>query len=274
MKRILGIMVLFVVMVLASYNAYADEAAKSEPKTLLGNTGVTVSADLNVSSKYLSRGSLYDKDPVAQTGIYVSSPELMAGDTKLGKIKLTFWDNVPMGKSDNLQSSEQDYGVDYTYDGFDAVTLSAGHTYYEFPDATPTDGAPEGFSREAYVGFALPKVLLTPSVYYYYDYGRKEDGGGQGSYTVLNFAYSKPFTLNGINASLDLNGHAGYNNKQYYSGHGGDVGLGAGITMPLTKSLTLKPNINYSVPLGNLKDKNIGNQKNQFYWGGYLSASF
>lgn len=265
---------LFAVIGLTVHGAYADEVAAGEPKTLLGNSGFAVSADVNVSSKYQWRGILLDKDPVFQPGVYLTSPELTAGDTKLGKVKLSFWDNAPLGKSDNLQSAEQDYIVDYTYDGLDYLAVSVGNTYFDFPDATPADGAPEGFSREAYLGFTLPKAFLTPSVYYYYDYGKKEDGGGQGSYTVLNLAYSKPFTVSGINASLDLNGHAGYNNKQYFPGRSGDVGLGAGISLPLTKNLTIKPNANYSIPLGNLRDQNIGNQKNQFFWGAYLSASF
>jgi hypothetical protein len=253
-------------------SAVADQEAES--KTLLGNSGFTIYTDVNFSNKYVWRGILLDIDPVVQPGFYLTSPEIGGEETKLGKIKLSFWLSNPLQKSDALQSAEQDYIVDYTYDGFESFTVSLGNTYFDFPDLIPADGAPEGWSREAYLGFALPKVWLTPSVYYYYDYGKKEDGGGQGSYTAINLAHSQPFSISDFNLSLDVNGHVGFNNKQYFTGKGGDVGLTASITAPLTKSISLKPNINYAVPWGNLSDSANGNQKSRVYYGIYLSATF
>ncbi|RJO64769.1 MAG: hypothetical protein C4540_03620, partial [Candidatus Omnitrophota bacterium] len=172
-----------------------------------------------------------------------------------------------------LKSSETDYIFDYTYN-FPSFDVSVGHTYYDFPDATPSDGAPRGFSREWYTGIAVPKFFLSPSIYYYYDYGRKEDGGGEGSYTVLNLAYSLPAKIGRYTCSLDINGHVGHNNKQYYRGKGGDAAIGAGISIPLAKNLSCKPTINYSLPWGSLSDKNNGNQMNRFYTGLYLSYAF
>lgn len=243
--------------------AAAEEAGLLDG--LLSNTGIEVSGDLNFSSIYMWRGIMLDGDPVIQPGFYLTSPE-----SKYGRIKLGIWVSHDLQSRDALRSSETDYIFDYTY-SFAFADLSLGHTYYDFPDAEPSDGASHGFSREFYTGLTFPKVFLTPSVYYYYDYGKKEDGGGEGSYTVLNLSYSKPFTMKRLTMSLDLSGHAAYNNKFYYAGKGGDAGITAGITIPLTKNLSCKPNFSYSVPWGNTSDKNNGNQKNRFYGGVYLS---
>lgn len=237
-------------------------------KYLLPDLGIEASGDLNFSSIYMWRGIMLDGDPVIQPGFYLQSPE-----SKFGRIKVGIWASRDLQKRDALNSSETDYIFDYTY-SLPFCDLSAGHIYYDFPDYSDADGSPKGFSREAYLGAALSKLLLSPSVYYYYDYGRKSDGGGEGSYTVLNLAYSIPLKLSKYSCSLDLSGHAGHNNKQYYRGKGGDAAVGVGLSVPLAKNLSCKPNINYSLPWGNLSDKNNGNQKNRFYSGIYLNYLF
>ncbi|MFA7283159.1 MAG: hypothetical protein WC066_01275, partial [Candidatus Omnitrophota bacterium] len=227
-----------------------------------------VSGDLAFNSLYMWRGIMLDGDAVVQPGLYVQS-----ADSKFGRVKFGIWFNHDLENRDTLKSSEVDYLFDYTYGNLSLVDLSAGFTYYDFPDAEP-DGSPRGFSREVYGGVTFKTLPLTPSVYYYYDFGRKEDGGGEGSYTVLNLSHSIPFTVSKYAMSLDFSGHVGYNNKQYYRGKGGDAALGAGVTMPLTKNLSCKPNINYSMPWGNISDKENGNQKNRLYGGVYLSYVF
>ncbi len=235
---------------------------------MLSDLGFEVSGDLNFSSIYMWRGIMLDGDPVVQPGFYIKSPE-----SKLGRLKFGWWTSRDLENRDALKSSETDLIVDYTYN-FNAFDFSLGHTYYDFLDALPTDGATKDFSREFYVGCGFPKLFFSPSVFYYYDYGKKEDGGGEGSYTVLNLAYSIPFKVKEYLLSLDLGGHAGFNNKQYYRGKGGDSAVGAGVTILLTKSLSCKPNVNYSVPWGNISDKGNGNQKSRFYSGVYLSCIF
>lgn len=243
-------------------------AEEKTTKYILSDLGIEASGDLNFSSIYMWRGIMLDGDPVIQPGFYLSGPE-----SKFGRIKLGWWMSRDLENRDALKSSETDLIVDYTY-SFTDFDLSAGHIYYDFPDALPADGAVKGFSREFYSGITFPKLFLSPSVYYYYDYGKKEDGGGEGSYSVLNLAYSVPLKLAGYSCSLDLSGHLGYNNKQYYPGKGGDTAVGVGLTVPLAKNLSCKPNINYSLPWGNISDKGNGNQKNRFYGGLYLSYIF
>jgi len=235
---------------------------------ILSTSEIEVSGDLAFNSIYMWRGIMLDGDAVVQPGFYVRSPE-----SKYGRIKVGIWLNHDLQNKDSLRSSETDYLFDYTYN-FSSVALSTGFTYYDFPDATPSDGSPKGFSREVYGGVTFTKLLLSPAIYYYYDLGRKEDGGGQGSYTVLNLSHSVPFVMRKLNMSLDFSGHLGFNNKQYFRGKGGDVALGTGITVPLLKNLTCKPNINFSIPWGNISDKNNGNQKNRLYGGVYLNYVF
>ena len=274
-KMILVAVVLGLFFSLAIFNttmaAEETSATEEQPSLLdgiLSHLKFDVSGDLNFSTIYMWRGIMLDGDAVVQPGFYVTTPE-----SKFGRIKLGIWLNHDLENKDNLKSSETDYIIDYTY-SFDAVNVSVGHTYYDFPDGFPADGASRSFSREFYAGFSLPKLFLTPSVYYYYDYGHKDDGGGEGSYTVLNLSYSKPFTVKRLPMSLDISGHVAHNNKLYYNGKGGDAAISAGITIPLTKNLSFKPNVNYSVPWGNLSDKSNGNQKDRFFTALYFNYSF
>jgi hypothetical protein len=248
-------------------NAYC-ETTEGVMDKVISDYGLEFSGDLTFNSIYMWRGIMLDGDPVVQPGFYVNTK-----DSKLGKLKFGFWMSRDMENRDLLKSSETDYIVDYTY-SFKETAVSLGHTYYDFPDALPTDGAPKGFSKEFYAGLSFPNIVLAPSVYYYYDYGKKEEGGGQGSYTVLNLAYSKPFKVKDIPMSLDVSGHVGHNNKLYYRSKGGDAAASCGVTIPLTSNLSCKPNINYSLPWGNISDKGNGNQKSRFYSGVYLSYSF
>jgi len=250
------------------HGAVAPKEVSAVPR-LFEDLGLEVSADLNVSNIYMWRGIMLDGDPVVQPGFYISSKSY-----SWGKLKAGVWISHDMEKRDALQSSETDYILDYTYTYKD-IGFSLGHIYYDFPDAAPSDGAPKGWSREIYAGASFPKLFLSPTLYYYYDYGRKEDGGGGGSYAMLGVSHSIPLKMiKKYSWSLDLAGHVGLSNKQYYRGKGGDAAFGAGISVPLTKSLSCKPNINYSIPWGNISDKGNGNQKARFYGGVYLAMTF
>lgn len=285
MKNFYGMSAAIAIAFFLSFKAFADEGADlgdirnpsahlkapeapAEGNGLLADLGFEFSGDVNFSSLYIWRGIMLDGDPVVQPGFYVKTPA-----SKYGRLKFGWWMSHDLENRDALKSSETDLIVDYTY-SFSSFDVSVGHTYYDFPDALPADGATKGWSREIYTGIAFPKLFLSPSIFYYYDYGKKEDGGGQGNYAVLNLAYSVPLSIGKNTASLDLMAHVGHNNKLYYRDKGGDAAFGAGLTLPLTKHISIKPNINYSVPWGNISDKGNGNQKNRFYGGIYLSYVF
>jgi hypothetical protein len=242
--------------------------AFAESEGVLSDAGITVSGDMSYYSEYLWRGFLLDGDPVTQTGIYVAGPA-----TPFGKLTAKFWTSKDMDNRDSRLSDEFDYILDYTYD-FSQASVSLGHTYYDYPDQTGLDGAPKTFSREFYVGVTLPKVLLTPSFFVYRDYGDQNDGGGLGNYFVANLAYSIPVTVVKYKSSLDLSGHYGYNHHLFIRGNGSDIGLGAGLTVPLTKSMTITPSVNYSVPFGDLKEASDGAQEARVFTGVTLKYSF
>jgi hypothetical protein len=252
-KRICGFMgVLFLSLCCVSF-VYA------ESEGLLSDIGFEVSGDASVYSQYIWRGFVLDRDAVIQPSIYVSTPS-----TKFGKLKVGVWSNQDLQNSDNLKSEEFDYIIDYTYD-FDYLSVSLGHTYYDFVETST-------FSREFYVGVSLPKLFLSPSVFFYRDYGSTENGGGSGNYAVINGFYSLP--IKNTPLSLDLSGHVGFNHNQFIDGDGGDVGLKVGLTMPLTKTLSFTPNVNYSIPFGDLADEAYGNQKSRFFGGATLVYKF
>lgn len=264
-KTAVGLVSMVFAVLITQSGCEASEAGEG----ILSDLGLEASADLNFSSLYMWRGITLDGDAVVQPGLYLKTK-----DSKFGSLKFGFWFSADIENKDSLKSEETDYIVDYTY-SFPFMSASIGHIYYDFPEALPADGASRGFSREFYGGIAFSKLLFAPSVFYYYDYGRKEDGGGHGSYTVINFSYSIPVkAFDKYDCSIDLSGHAGFNNKQYYRGKGGDAAFGAALTLPLAKSLSMKPNINYSIPWGSISDKNNGNQKNRLYGGVYLGYVF
>ena len=213
-----------------------------------------ISADISVSSAYVWRGFKLDGDPVIQPGIYISSYG----------VTLSAWGDFASGTGDyGLKQEEFDYAVDYTYK-FDKISLSAGYTYYDFPSS-------KTHSREFYIGTGMD-IPLSPTLTLYHDYGKEECGGGNGNYIVLAASHSVPIGKSPV--SMNLSGHIGYNNELFIEGKGGDAALGMGLTIPLTEKLTFNPNVNYSMPFGDLEDSNDGGQDNEFYGGFTLAYSF
>ncbi|MDD4908296.1 MAG: hypothetical protein PHJ00_04465 [Candidatus Omnitrophica bacterium] len=241
---------LVALVVLAGCCSFVPLGFAQEEEGLLSKSGFEVSGDLAICTQYVWRGILLDRDMVMQPGFYITSPE-----SKLGRIKAGVWSSQDVQNRDNLHSQELDYIFDYTY-AFEKFSLSAGHTYYDFPDSDLN-------SREFYTGVSLSAVPLSPSLYFYYDYGDESDGGGDGSYTVLNLSHSIPIKNTAF--TLDLGGHIGYNHGLFIRGNGGDAGFKVGLTIPLTKNLSFGPSVNYTIPLADLRSKDDGAQKNRFY---------
>ena len=244
--------------------------SKSESKTIAGDylkdndIELEFSATTDFYSKYIWRGFRLDDDYVLQPGFSLSGYGF----------EVNVWGSFDTDQDDALGSDEVDTTLSYSHDfeglslfGLDlsTVSASAGHVYYDFPSAGT-------FSKEVFLGVAYD-TLLAPSITWYHDYSRESQGGGHGDYVVLDLGHS--LTLNeeyGI--TLDLSGHVGMNHRLFIAGDGGDVAFGAGITLPLTESLTLSPSLNYSVPFGDLEDSADGNQDDEFYWGVGVSCSF
>lgn len=212
---------------------------------------ITFSGDSSFYSKYLWRGFLLDEDTVFQPGIYVSGA---LNDNNV--VKVGIWANQDLDNTDGFNSGEADYLIDYTYTA-DAVSISLGHTYYDFVES-------ETESKEYYVGLSFPGIMLTPSIFIYNDYGDEEEGGGDGTYAVINLGYSKEILEK---LTFDLSGHAGYNDGLFISGKGTEIGLKTGFTLSASDNLKLSPNIIYSIPSGDLSDETDGNQEEEFLGG-------
>lgn len=244
---------------------------ESTSEGLFSDSGFELSGDLAVYSLYMWRGFKLDGDAVIQPGMYLATPE-----SGLGRFTFGAWASRDLESNDALASAETDLSVDYTFSLTDislieALDLSAGLIYYDFPDI-------DGFSREWYTGVAFPALPCSPSLFFYYDYGREEDGGGDGTYTELGFSHSFPFSVSlsdkELPLSLDLSTAVGFNHEQYIAGDGGQATFTSGITVPLTGSLSLQPNISYTTVWGDLDDPADGNQKDRFWGGVYMSYTF
>ena len=229
------------------------------PQNLLAGFGVNISGDVSVYSQYIWRGMVLDRDAVAQSSIYLTYPVNSSGKFKIGA-----WSSQDLENKDSLKSEEFDYVLDYTCD-FERLNISLGHTYYDFVDT-------DTFSREFYLGLTLKELLFSPSVFCYRDYGRSEDGGGEGTYILISGSKSIPIKNRAF--TLDLGAHAGFNHELFIAGDGGDLGFKLGVNMPLAKDLIFSPNINFSHPFSDLRNQNDGNQKDRVYCGCTLTYSF
>ncbi len=225
-------------------------SAATDAGGMLEGPSLEASADINIISDYVWRGFILDDDPVMQQGVYVNAYGF----------SVSIWGSFDIDGNDSLSSDEVDYVIDYTRE-FNKLSLSAGHTYYDFPLA----GAA---SKEFYLAAKLD-TPLSPTLTWYRDYGKETSGGGDGDYIVLGTNHDFPFEIGSV--TLNVSGHIGYNNKLFINGEGGDAALGIGLTIPLSDNCSLSSKINYSMPYGDLKDSNDGSQDDKLY-GGFTLA--
>jgi hypothetical protein len=226
---------------------------------LFNDKPVEISMDFAVYSKYIWRGFELDSDPVAQSGVYMDAYGVNA----------SIWGNLDMEGRDDSKSDEVDYTIGYTYNLQESlkvpVSISGGYIYYNFPSANTN-------SQEFYLGLSTNNIMFSPSFTWYHDFEDENKGGGKGDYIVAEIAHS--FSLPDMPVTLDIGGHAGYNHELFIKGKGGDIGLSAGLTFNLLKNCTLSPCVKYSIPLGDLKKSDDGDQQNQFYGGAVFGVNF
>jgi len=240
---------------------------KADASTLVGDylaeKGIElgISADVSFYNKYVWRGFLLDDDSVLQPGITFS----------LGGFEGGFWGSWDMQSDDGHASDEVDGWIGYSFDlGFlgdyaKMVSLSFGHTWYDFPEA-------DLYSKEFYFGISFD-TFLSPYITWYKDYADEENGGADGNYIMVGIGHS--FTLiEEYGIGLDLGMEYGYNDNAFIDGKGGYLLSTMALTIPLTENVTLTPNIGYSVPFADLKSGGGWDQKEQFYGGVSLGFSF
>ena len=222
---------------------------------ILPKLNIKASGNFDVYSKYIWRGFTLDKDPVLQPGFSLSGNGLA----------FSYWSSWDFDNNDALDGDEIDYVIDYTKD-FKDISLSAGHTYYEFPGT-------DTFSKEFYVGASFNNISLAPSITYYYDYGDEQQGGADGQYLALTGLY-RIGLVKDLGIALDMSGKLAYNKELFIVGEGGDALMSAALITPLYKNLTLATSVNYASTFGDMKDSGDGNQRDKFYYGFSLSYEF
>jgi hypothetical protein len=274
MKK-LGAAVLGICLVLsAGHYAYAQEKATEEqkpPVKVEEPAGVTGTATVGVFSKYLFRGyELSKRSVVFQPGLTASYAGFSA----------SYWGNID-SKEHQTQNfipdrdgkrsfNETDLTLSYTK-AIDKLSLTGGWVYYGTKYADETQ---EIFATVAY------DMIGKPSLSIYRDFDRYP-----GTYINLSFAHSIKL---GGDVTLDLGASAGYmwgdgnywktydpatgdyTGSHYQGLHDGK--LQAGLTIPLSKKVTLVPVVQYWFPLSSKASRHWGDTS--YNPNGYLKNLF
>ncbi|MDD5613888.1 MAG: hypothetical protein PHQ54_02310 [Candidatus Omnitrophica bacterium] len=213
--------------------------------------GLDISFDSAVYSKYIWRGFKLDSDLVLQSGLYIE---------KSG-FNLSLWSNCDLRSRDSFNSDEVDYSISYSYglkDRFDLnIALLFGYTYYDFPPAGTN-------SQEFFIGIGWD-ILLRPSLTWFHDFESESKGGGRGNYFAAELGHS--VEIGNSPLTLDLSGHLGYNRRLFIAGDGFDAGLNIGLTFKVSDKISLSPSLGCSLPLGDLRASDDGNQRGEIFGG-------
>jgi uncharacterized protein (TIGR02001 family) len=178
-------------------------------------SALSVTVDVTYVSDYIFRG--------AQLGQASLQPSVEAsyGDFYAGA-----WASNPLSNDSDL--SEVDLYAGYGFAINETLSLDVGVTRYTY------EGGSDGDTTEAYVGLSAD-VLLSPSVYYYYDFDLEQ------SAYIGSIGYSLP--VDAINSSLDFSASLGYiqipsNDYTYGS-------VGVSIPYALSETATLTVGVEY-----------------------------
>jgi len=178
-----------------------------------------VQIDGSFVSDYVWRGmNVLDQAPAFQPSVTYSVGETGLGANIWGSLVLT-----RRGEAAIRELDEMDLTLFYDR-SFGAVDLSTGFAYYnwfqleDWPDSKTT-------TYEAYIGFTLSEVVLTPSLTVYYDLNKD---GGDGMY--LSFAVGK--TIESYSTPLNISLSLGYMDQSYIVDAGiSDINLGISTTI-------------------------------------------
>jgi hypothetical protein len=230
--------------------------AAEEAKPAAEAPKVTGSASVGVFNRYIFRG--YE----LSSGSAVIQPQL---SVSYYGFTATVWGNidthqkptqsfVPAGAEGEGHRSwnETDLTLSYTFNPIDKLSLTAGFIYYGTKYVKETD---ELFLSATYDIITKPTLAIYRDIRSY-----------PGTYINLSFSHSLPvFQISGNDATVDLGASFGYmigsddywntytveggvqSGKKYSAFHDGMVK--AGLTLPVTKSFSVQPNIQYWFPL-------------------------
>ena len=252
--------------------ALAQEKPEAAPaKVEEAPAAVTGTATIGAFNRYVFRGyELSRRSVVFQPGLTASYKGFSAG----------FWGNIDSKehgtqnfvpeRADQRSFNETDITLSYTY-AFDKLSLTGGYIYY---GTKYTDETQEIFATVAY------DMFLTPTLSIYRDIDRYPG-------TYFNFSLSHSIAL-GHDVSLDLSASAGYMWgdgsywKTYETSTGANTGSGyqafhdgkvqAGLTIPVAKSVTVVPIVQYWFPLSSKASRHWADTS--YNPNGYLGSNF
>lgn len=134
---------------------FAQEAATqqvAQPSDSIA-ANLSIAGTFGYENAYVFRGALKDRNSFqsgVELGYAVGGGEVYAG----------VWGSLPISNYNGVK--EFDYYLGYNH-AIDIVTLDTGFTYYSYA------GQAIQHTREIYVGASVD-VLLSPSLYFYYDF--------------------------------------------------------------------------------------------------------
>jgi len=218
---------------------------------------IDVEADLGIYSHYIWRGMNLDNRPVVQGGLTVSSTN-------------GFYANVWANYATEEGFVGEDYDrlneVDYTlgYAGtWKVLDYDVGYIHYSFPD---TDWEA---TQELYVGLALNNLVVTPSVYVYYDFQDVD-----GFYILADLNYGKDLS---DNLSMEVGASAGVGDSDYNEHWYGkdraavsDVNIYTGLSYAFNEHVSLNGGLTYTMyPDGSMSSAASDNYVyDDNLWGG------
>ena len=260
----------------AATSAAPESAAPAAPAA----PAVTGSAAMSVLSHYVFRGyELSAKSVVFQPSLTINYSGFSANlwsniDSKEHATRdITF---VSPGRGHN-NYNETDLTLSYTYN-IDKLALTGGYIYYDTQYAPETG---EVFISGTYDMIAHPTLAIYRDVYHY-----------PGTYFNLSFSQSIPvYKMANGDVTVDLGASFGYeagssNYWDTYVANKGYVGskysalhdgmTKVGLTLPVTKMLSVQPVVQYWFPLSSDASKKVIDHSglNSYNPNGRLSETF
>src|SRR4030066_863908 len=217
---------------------FAGSVFSAEPK-------VSGAASVDVLSNYVWRGQKLTNSWVIQPSVGIT----------YGSFGANIWANYDsdskIDESDGHgEFSETDLTLNYCF-SVEKWNFSAGYIYYAFTGANDT--------QEVYLSTSY-STLLNPTLTIYYDYDE-----GNGAFVIAAISHSfnvfkgSSFKL-GASASYNISNKVmgldenGDDFSNFYNGE-----LSAGLSIPITKAISITPKVAYSFPLSDDAEEAIKN---------------
>ncbi len=223
-------------------------------------TPATGLAEATLLNGYVWRGQVMNDEVVLQPSITLGK----------GAFTINTWGN--MNLTDAVTEDAPDFSeLDLTF-GYSktvgTVALGAGLIEYSFPNTTFAN------TREVYGSIGLPTLPVVPSLSVYYDFDEAD-----GVYGLLSLGYSRSLMEK---ATLALFASLGAATAEYNSFYFGvdesalnDLNVGATLSIPVTKSLTITPGVQFTtLPDDEIKRAAGGLYKDKELLAGSLKASY